>query len=111
VSIYNASRWHERRTAAANVFDHHRSDEGFHFVRQWATDKVECAAGRKRYDEPNGLGRVSLRPRDAGDDWQGDSTRNRMQKFATGKLHGRMSLSYMKARAHASPTDRECHQP
>src|SRR5437879_4273280 len=40
----------ERRATPANVFNHHGSDEGLHLVRPWATDKVECAARRKRHD-------------------------------------------------------------
>ena len=98
------SRSTERRTTAADVFNHDCSDEGFHFVRQWATDKVECAAWRKRYDKPNGLSRVGLRPHDARDDWQSDSAGNHMQKFATEKLHGRMSLS---CRARTGPYEPE----
>src|SRR5262249_1667605 len=60
----------KRRATPANVFNHHRSDEGLHFVCPWATDKVECAARRKRHDESNWLGWVGLRPCDAGEDWQ-----------------------------------------
>src|ERR1700704_4014397 len=60
----------KRRATATDVFNHHRSDKRLHFVRPWATDKVECAARRKRHNKPNWLGRVSLRPRDPGEDFQ-----------------------------------------
>src|SRR5262249_7513396 len=82
------SRSTERRTATANVFNHHGSDERFHFVRQWAADKVECAAWRKRHHEPDWPCRKGLRLSEARDGRQCGSAGGQTQKGSAAKLHG-----------------------
>src|SRR5262245_29987931 len=77
----------QRRATATDVFDHHRPDKRFHFVRPWAANKVECAARRKRHNKTNGFGWVSLSPRDAGEDCRCGSARGEMQKLSAGKFH------------------------
>src|SRR3954471_9840512 len=48
----------QRRAAAANVFNHHRSDKWLQLVRPWASNEVECTARRKGNYKPNWLSRI-----------------------------------------------------
>src|SRR5207245_2345125 len=41
----------QRGTAATDIFDHHRSEQRLHLIRQWATNGVERTPWRERNNE------------------------------------------------------------
>ena len=72
-------------TATAIVFNHHGPEQGFHLICQRASHGVVRATRREGNHQPDGVRRIGLRPRDAGDGRQRGSANGQMQKFATGK--------------------------
>jgi hypothetical protein len=103
----------QRTATAADVFDDHRAEQCLQLVRQWAAQRVECAAGRKRDHEPNRPRRIGLRARHGRQGGRCGGTGCQLQKSTARESHGvpssddgdhrRISIDFRNARPPWAP--------
>jgi hypothetical protein len=77
----------ERRTAATDVFNHHRSEQGLYLVRQWATNGVERSSWWERNDESDRPCWIALRRGEARQNRERGRAYAQMQELPAGTFH------------------------
>src|SRR6266446_4048046 len=75
----------QRRAPATDVFNHHRSEQGLHLVRQWAANGIERTTWRERNNESDRPCWIALRRSKAREDRKRGSADDYLQKFPAGK--------------------------
>ena len=75
----------QRRAPATDVFNHHRSEQGLHLVRQWAANGIERTTWRERNNESDRPCWIALRRSKAREDRKRCSADEYLQNLPTGK--------------------------